>query len=191
MSKGVICIDAGHGGTDNGAIGRDGPEKDYTLLQAHVAASILYVHNYSPIMTRLDDVFVELSERAAIANNAGAEAFISFHFNSAKVKEVSGTQVLYWKTSKQGSKLAEILMDRIAPLDGVSHEKWDHLIGVPRPDFRDNMRPTVLYKTSMPAVIVECQFGTGPDADLMMSPRYMVAVAKAVVGGLEEWKANE
>jgi len=87
----TVCIDAGHGGHDAGCISRDKiktQEKDLALsialsLQKKIKAAYPDV---KVIMTRSDDRFIELGDRAAIANKGGADLFISIHINAANPK---------------------------------------------------------------------------------------------------------
>ena len=80
----TVVIDAGHGGKDAGAVGKKAKEKDITLAVAKKTGD--YIKNKYPdvkvIYTRSSDVFVELMERARIANRNNAEVFISIHCNS-------------------------------------------------------------------------------------------------------------
>ncbi|MET0591903.1 MAG: N-acetylmuramoyl-L-alanine amidase [Polyangiaceae bacterium] len=81
-----VAIDAGHGGSDPGAIGPTGlKEKDVTLAIAHLVAPML--SNELGILTMLirdDDRFVPLDERAARANAFHADLFISIHCNASE-----------------------------------------------------------------------------------------------------------
>ena len=80
----TVVIDAGHGGKDSGALGKNSKEKDLNLAVALKLGN--YIKENLPdvkvIYTRSTDVFVELSERAAIANRNTADVFISIHCNS-------------------------------------------------------------------------------------------------------------
>ncbi len=83
----TVCIDAGHGGKDPGCISKDGSktkEKNITLsIAGYLAKSIRGVYpEIKVVMTRSDDRFIELGERAGIANRNGADLFISIHVNS-------------------------------------------------------------------------------------------------------------
>jgi N-acetylmuramoyl-L-alanine amidase len=80
--RGVV-IDAGHGGTDNGATSRLGAEKNYTLDTTFRLRKILQDAGLKVILTRSTDVFVDLYERAHIASLYPDYAFVSIHFNSA------------------------------------------------------------------------------------------------------------
>ena len=83
----TVCIDAGHGGKDPGCISKDGSktkEKNITLsIAGYLAKSIRGAYpEIKVVMTRSDDRFIELGERAGIANRNGADLFISIHVNS-------------------------------------------------------------------------------------------------------------
>ena len=80
--RGVV-IDAGHGGSDNGAGSRFGNEKTYTLDTAYRLDSILRGAGLKTVFTRRTDVFVDLYERAHIASIYPDYCFVSIHFNSA------------------------------------------------------------------------------------------------------------
>jgi len=80
--RGVV-IDAGHGGSDNGAASRLGTEKEYTLDTANRLEAILRNAGLKTVFTRRSDVFVDLYERAHIASLYPDYAFVSIHFNSA------------------------------------------------------------------------------------------------------------
>jgi len=84
----TVVIDAGHGGKDAGAIGRTAKEKNINLAVALELGSLIEKNHkdIKVIYTRKTDVFVELNERAAIANRAKADLFISVHTNSTAAK---------------------------------------------------------------------------------------------------------
>jgi len=80
--RGVV-IDAGHGGTDNGATSRLGSEKNYTLDTTFRLRKILQDAGLKVVLTRSNDVFIDLYERAHIASLYPDYAFVSIHYNSA------------------------------------------------------------------------------------------------------------
>lgn len=90
-----VVIDAGHGGKDPGAIGFISQEKDLTLAIALRLGKMLQDSTQGaikPVYTRTSDWYPTLKERHQIANNAGADLFISIHINStAPRKEVIKT----------------------------------------------------------------------------------------------------
>jgi len=93
-----VVIDVGHGGWDLGATGLDQvlPEKDVTLAIAQRLAKRFEKNpDFEVVMTREDDRFVSLEERAAIANGAGADVFISIHANSSEKDGARGCQTFF------------------------------------------------------------------------------------------------
>ena len=91
--KFVVVIDAGHGGKDPGAVRNGNKEKNINLGVA-LALGKLIENNYKDvkvIYTRKTDVFIELKERAAIANRNKANLFISIHTNSTEAKNTSAS----------------------------------------------------------------------------------------------------
>ena len=96
--KGIrtIVIDAGHGGRDPGAVGKNGKEKDIALAIALKVGT--YIEENIPevkvIYTRKTDVFVELKQRAEIANKAEADLFLSIHVNASTKASAYGTLTL-------------------------------------------------------------------------------------------------
>lgn len=92
--KHTVVLDAGHGGHDTGAIGKNGKEKDVVLSIALKVGE--YLKKNTPenrvIYTRDDDFFVPLDQRAAIANKNNADLFVSIHANSNKNSKPFGTE---------------------------------------------------------------------------------------------------
>jgi N-acetylmuramoyl-L-alanine amidase len=84
--RGVV-IDAGHGGSDNGAVSaRGGMEKNYTLDTAYRLEAILRAAGLKTVLTRRNDIFVDLYERAHIASLYPDYCFVSIHYNSAEAE---------------------------------------------------------------------------------------------------------
>lgn len=98
----TVVIDAGHGGKDPGALGKNCKEKDINLSVALKLGA--YIEENMPsvkvVYTRKRDVFVELNERAAIANRNDADVFISIHCNSAANASVNGAETFVMGESK-------------------------------------------------------------------------------------------
>lgn len=89
-----VVIDAGHGGKDPGTHGKISEERDVALAIALELGNIIKKHlpDVEVIYTRNNNTFIELEERANIANKAGADAFISIHCNAIGNPEVHGTE---------------------------------------------------------------------------------------------------
>ncbi|MCM8796509.1 MAG: N-acetylmuramoyl-L-alanine amidase [Candidatus Omnitrophica bacterium] len=102
-----VVIDAGHGGKDAGAIGRTGlREKDVNLDIAKRLARLLREKGIEVVMTRISDIYVSLEKRVAIANNSGADIFISIHSNANRVRSLSGFEVYYVSSTVSDSRRA-------------------------------------------------------------------------------------
>ena len=88
-----VVLDAGHGGKDPGAIAYSGRyEKDFTLpLTLKIYDLLLAEPFIQPVLTRADDTFVELDQRAQLANDLEADLFISIHGNTY-IPSVHGTR---------------------------------------------------------------------------------------------------
>ncbi|MDR2927536.1 MAG: N-acetylmuramoyl-L-alanine amidase [Cytophagaceae bacterium] len=90
----TVVIDAGHGGKDPGAIGKSVKEKDIVLNVALKVGEYLKkeLPELEVIYTRKNDIFVELDERAEIANHAKADLFVSIHANSISNPKIHGAE---------------------------------------------------------------------------------------------------
>ena len=103
----VIVIDAGHGGKDPGALGSMSREKDIVLAIALKTGEYIEknLDNVTVIYTRKNDTFVELRDRANIANKNNADLFISIHANWATSKSIIGAETYIMGTAKNQQNL--------------------------------------------------------------------------------------
>jgi N-acetylmuramoyl-L-alanine amidase len=92
-----IVVDAGHGGEDNGAVGKKKTkEKDVCLGIALKLKKILEEDGrFQVILTREDDTFIPLGDRTKIANDAGADLFISIHANANRKRHIAGVTTYF------------------------------------------------------------------------------------------------
>lgn len=102
-----VVIDAGHGGKDPGTNGAFSIEKEIALKIARKAGEYIdkNLKGVDVIYTRFDDKFVELEERAQIANRNGADLFISIHCNSFPSPTVYGTETYVMGLHKEDANL--------------------------------------------------------------------------------------
>jgi len=93
----LVVIDAGHGGEDSGAMGRGGSqEKAVNLAVAlKVAEGLRKYPDIKVLLTRSDDTFVPLHDRAAFANDNNASVFVSIHSNAAISKTANGIETFF------------------------------------------------------------------------------------------------
>lgn len=89
-----IILDAGHGGKDPGALGKNSREKDIALSVALKTGKYIRdsIESVQLVYTRKTDEFIELRKRAQIANESGADVFISIHCNSSKSPQAFGSE---------------------------------------------------------------------------------------------------
>jgi N-acetylmuramoyl-L-alanine amidase len=114
-----VALDAGHGGDDRGAKGRAGLlEKDVALRLAAVLAERLRADGFDPYLTRPGDAFVALWDRAKLANEAGADLFVSLHLNAARARGAKGSEV-YFLSLGAGDVDAETLAAENGPAEAV------------------------------------------------------------------------
>ncbi len=102
-----VVIDAGHGGNDPGAIGKNGlREKDVNLDISGKLSALLRQEGVQTVLTRTSDRFIPLSTRVNIANKSGADLFISIHSNANRSRSLSGFEVYYVASSVSDAKRA-------------------------------------------------------------------------------------
>jgi N-acetylmuramoyl-L-alanine amidase len=92
----TVVLDPGHGGVEEGAKGPGGLlEKDATLALAKTVQEVLQHRGYRVVATRSSDATVGLDDRAAAANAAKADVFLSIHCNASRAATAHGTEVYY------------------------------------------------------------------------------------------------
>ncbi|MFQ6105114.1 MAG: N-acetylmuramoyl-L-alanine amidase [Candidatus Glassbacteria bacterium] len=103
----VIMIDPGHGGKDPGAVaGRTLMEKDINLKVSILLAEMLEREGFEVLLTREDDSFIPLSTRTDLANENGADLFVSIHCNSSKDRNLKGFEVYFLSEAKTDEERA-------------------------------------------------------------------------------------
>lgn len=170
----IVVIDAGHGGHDPGAIGNGLYEKNLTLDIALRTQRLLEEKGFTVIMTRTEDVFVALSERANIANRANADIFVSIHINAG-----GGTGIeTYWNSkgpeAQKSSTLATSIQNELISETGARNR------GVKEDaDFKVNR------ETNMASALVELGFiDHSNDAAKLKQNSYREQLARGIVNGI-------
>ena len=172
-----VCVDAGHGGVDPGAIALQPTrleEKDVTLALAFLLEEELVLRGHEVLMTRRQDRTLALDARAEFANRYDAELVVSLHCNAAADPRVEGMEVFHRPGSRPGREAAAgILTHMLAAFPG--HENR----GVKEADF------TVLREAAAPGVLVEAEFLTNPaQARFLADPRNQRGLARAIAEGV-------
>lgn len=172
----LIVVDAGHGGKDPGTLGASGNhENDYNLAVANRVVELLKQYpEFQVVPTRTTDVFLELSERVAIANEQDADLFLSIHANAFAKPTTGGTETFYYNANSK--TLAQVV-----------HK---HLQGATK--FPDRgVKATGFYvikHTKMPAVLTETGFLSNPAENAQLtSPAFQEKIAKALVAAIREY----
>lgn len=167
-----IMIDAGHGGTNPGAVYNDRRESDDALRLALAVGDILENDGFEVAYTRTEDITQSVGQKAALANDSGADLFISIHRNAAAEDNTyNGAQTLIYAPGGLREEVAQNIVDE---LETVGFRN----LGV---DIRPNL--VVLNRTKMPAVLVEAGF-IDNDQDNALFDSEFQAMAEAIANGI-------
>ena len=144
--KYVIALDAGHGGKDPGAIGRNGTkEKDIVLSIAKKLYLLLKKEkNIKPVLIRSSDKFITLRQRISIARKYKSDLFISIHADAARNKKAKGSSAYVLSQHGASSEAAKWLANKENSVD---------LLGGIRIDNKDNALAEVILDMSQSATI--------------------------------------
>ena len=165
-----IVLDAGHGGTDPGAVYNGRNEKDDNLAQA--VGKILEDNGVDVVYTRTEDIYQTPFEKARIANQSGADYFISFHRNSSpEDNQYQGVEVLVYDKSGIKYQMAQNIV-------GALGELGFREIGV-----KERPGLVVLRRTRMPALLIETGF-INSDADNALYDEKKDEIAQAIAGAI-------
>ena len=177
-----IFIDAGHGGTDPGAIGNGIVEKELNLEVALRLRDLLDADTadtsgggeWEVMMTRTTDTSVSLSSRTNAANNWPADRFVSIHHNAFTSSLASGTESFSFANGTPGADLRDQLQEELISAMGL----------VDRGSKTANF--FVLRESLMPAALTEAGFLSNPgDAAALSAPGAVEALARAHLFGIQ------
>ena len=169
-----IALDAGHGGSDPGAVYKGRQEKDDTLDLTLAVGDILKKNGIDVYYTRTTDEYETPFKKVTDANNSGADLFVSIHRNSSEnPNQYSGVETLVY--SDTGLK-AEVARNINNQLEDAGFKN----LGV---DERKNL--VVLKRTKMPAVLVEAGF-INNDKDNYLFDEEFDSIAQAIADGILE-----
>ena len=225
----TVVIDPGHGGRDSGAQAGEVKEKDIALnislkLGQYIKENLKDVE---VIYTRTSDEFVELWERAEIANENNADAFISIHANASSHPSAMGTETFCMGLHKSEENLDVAMRENKVILKEDDHEERYDGFDPESPEAyiefslqqnvyldrslklaseietqfeeRVNRRSRgvkqagflVLYKSSMPAVLIETGFLTNRnDRNFLISEQGQVYMASAIFRAFRNYKED-
>lgn len=173
--RGLVVIDPGHGGYDSGCISSTKYEKEIDLEIALLLADKLRAMGFGVYMTRTDDSFVRISDRAVLANECeGALALVSIHQNSSEKSSDEGVEV-WTSENEKNEQLAQLIADEVSGNTGAING------GVKK---RDNL--VICSKAEMPSVIVECGYLSNKrEAQNLCDTQYQGKIATAIAKAVD------
>lgn len=150
----MICLDAGHGGNDDGATfpREEIKEKDIALEVQKITEHFLIHEGIDYRVTRNRDRYVPLSIRADTANYTNADIFVSIHCNFVPSTQVNGYEVWHYSGSEEGEKLADCLRKKYTLNMKDRGLKSSEKAADREEEF------VVLEETEMPAALIELGF---------------------------------
>jgi N-acetylmuramoyl-L-alanine amidase len=187
----MVIIDPGHGGDDEGAKSLVKPiycEKNFNLVAARFLQNHLEKLGIRTLMTREQDVFVSLNQRAQMAKRDN-EIFVSVHFNAAQSPSAEGIEVFYYNAKDNA--------ERTAKSKALAHAVFTQVMASteakPRGVKHGNYH--VIRETTVPAILIEGGFLTHADElERIKNPDYlkklMWGAAQGVASYLKTSKSN-
>ncbi|WP_241475499.1 N-acetylmuramoyl-L-alanine amidase [Priestia flexa] len=177
-----IYLDAGHGGVDAGAIGFGMYEKDWVLsLNLAIKQVLLTQYEGAGVKcSRETDIFLELSKRAKLANDWGADVFVSSHLNASGGKGHGFETFVY-----TGASSASIALQNI-----VHQEAFNTVRAFGNVSDRGKKRANyaVLRLTKMPAILTETLFiDNQANSKILKQPNFLQAMAEAYARGIAQF----
>ena len=178
-----IILDAGHGGEDPGAVYKERKEKDDNLKLTLAVGKILEDKGVDVVYTRTTDIYQTPFEKARLANESGADYFISFHRNSSPESEqYNGVEVLVY--DKKGIKY-----QMAQNIEGALGELGFQELGV-----KERPGLVVLRRTKMPALLIETGFINSDDDNKLFDEKFddiAQGIADAILGTLDKETVEE
>ncbi|MBQ9085793.1 MAG: N-acetylmuramoyl-L-alanine amidase [Clostridia bacterium] len=194
----VVVLDAGHGGEDCGAIGKNGIyEKDLNLSITEKIRDVLRTCGINTVMTRSEDILLydknsnyhgqkkvqDLMTRKNIAEAYNNAIFVSIHMNAFPQEKYSGLQVWYSTNSEESQPLAALIQEgsrvRLLPENKRSVKAAGENI-------------YLLHQLQCPAVLVECGFLSNADECARLSSKdYQKQMALSIALSILEYCADD
>ncbi len=168
-----IFIDPGHGGTDPGAVAANGMKEATVNLDVSFRLGNIFENRGIQVMySRTTDIFIPLGERAAMANEWGADYFVSIHCNSSADPQANGTETLFYKPGTTSEELARDVQTQLV----LANKQRDRGI--------KQQNVAVLRLTNMPAVLAELAFISNPkEAELLSTADFRQVCAQGIADG--------
>ena len=169
-----VVIDAGHGGTDVGAIRNGTYEKHITLDVAKRVEKLLKAQGYGTLMTRSDDSYISLQDRVDFSEAYQPDIFVSIHVNSSTSDTPNGIETHYYH--QESLPLAQAVHSSL-----ISAIKTNN-----RGTFKSKFY--VINHTTAPAILIEIGFLSNyADRVQLLTNERKQATAKAIVEGINDY----
>lgn len=175
--KPAVVIDPGHGGADEGCAGEGIQEKHVNLAIAKLVQDKLGRMGYQVVMTREDDTYMSKEERVKIANEYGADIYVSIHQNAYEDSSVEGIETWYdgSDSTRDSKRLAWLI-----------HQETLSRTGAVQRQIREDADFHVTGKTIMPACLIETGFLSNPgEREKLSASEYQEQIAEGIVRGIE------
>jgi N-acetylmuramoyl-L-alanine amidase len=185
IAKPTVVIDAGHGGLDGGAVGRQtGVREDgLNLVVAKKLKALFEKNGIKVVMTRQNEKSLgttkqaDMAKRREIIESAGADIVISIHMNKFKDSRVSGPMVFYHEDSEEGKILAELIQTEL-----------NARLNPPKPRTFKPETYFILRAGDCPCVLVECGFLSNEREErLLQTDEYQELCVKAIYAGVRAY----
>ncbi|MEN3942049.1 N-acetylmuramoyl-L-alanine amidase [Prosthecobacter sp. SYSU 5D2] len=190
----LVVLDAGHGGHDGGAVAGGTLEKKLALELTLQLREKLLLKGLRVKLTRSEDVFLPLEERAAVANESEATIFVSLHLNTSSSSEVNGIETYFTERKSlaaQRALQARWALDSAAVKDERGRWLAENLQNQACLSTRAASRGikernyAVVSQTLMPAVLIECGFLTNAaEAERLKTEEYQNKLTEGISKGI-------
>ncbi len=180
----VVIIDAGHGGSDNGAVANNIHEKDLNLAIAKDVKELNTNQNLDIILSRDKDVSLGVKERSGFVNEQKADIFISIHVDaSTSNNDLSGLKVIIPKNDNKYLKQSQLLGSAI-----VESFKNNYPLPVAGDLSQLEQGIWILKANECPAILIETGFLTNQkDVDFLVDPKNQKIIAQNILAGIENY----
>jgi N-acetylmuramoyl-L-alanine amidase len=181
-SGATIILDPGHGGRDPGAIGPSKlQEKEVNLAIALETEKILKGYGVNVILTRAEDIYVELADRPVVSDLTVVDAFVSIHSNAGSSNTASGTSTYYLREN-----IPDFKQDRLQSMylaQGIQKYLTESIKRQDRGLLLANF--AVLTRSKAPAVLVETAFISNPEEEALLAGKdFQIKAAEGISKGI-------
>lgn len=197
----TVVLDAGHGGQDGGGATTTGLEKDYTIDVIRDLKRSLEAKGLNVVLTRSDDTYLGLEQRADLANTVPNAVFVSVHFNSSGDPGAAGLEV-YAMTPCGAASTGDqnVSLDQLKPTPGNDFDNASLAMGncvqhslIGKMGVGDRgvrrARFAVLRLTHAPAILIEGGFMTNAaDSKMITDATWRQNLAESIAAGVRNYQ---